>query len=72
MYFGLDYWQGRDGVGGMVLPNNETCVRVLKELKDDPALTQWESDFIDSNLGRADFTDRQREVIATFMEKYEV
>lgn len=56
----------------MVLPTNETCVRVLKELKDDPALTQWESDFIDSNLGRSEFTDRQREIIGNFIEKYEV
>ena len=56
----------------MTLPKNETCVRVLKELENDPALTQWESDFIDSNRGRTEFTDRQREIIATFMEKYEV
>lgn len=56
----------------MILPNDETCIRALKELADDPALTQWESDFIDSNRGRTNFTDRQREVIADFMEKYEV
>lgn len=56
----------------MILPNNEECARVLKELVDDPALTDWESDFIDSNLGRASFTDRQKEIIASFKEKYEV
>lgn len=56
----------------MTFPSNETCVRVLKELQNDPALTQWESDFIDSNRGRTEFTDRQREVIANFMEKYGV
>lgn len=56
----------------MILPNNETCVRVLKELEDDAGLSQWESDFIDSNRGRSTFTDKQREVIATLMEKYEV
>lgn len=56
----------------VILPNNENCIRVLKELKDDPALSQWESDFIDTNLGRDSFTDRQREVIAALMEKYDV
>ena len=55
----------------MTLPNNETCVRVLKELHDDPALTEWESDFIDSNLYRSDFSSAQKEVIAKFMQKYE-
>lgn len=56
----------------MTLPKNETCIRVLRELENDPALTQWESDFIDSNRGRTEFTDRQREIIAGFMDKYEV
>lgn len=56
----------------MTLPTNERCVQVLKDLADDPALTQWESDFIDSNRGRTEFTDRQREIIAAFCEKYEV
>lgn len=57
---------------GMTLPKNDTCVRVLKELENDPALTQWESDFIDSNRHRTEFTDAQRDVIARFMEKYEI
>jgi hypothetical protein len=56
----------------MTLPNNERCAAILRDLEDDPALTQWESDFIDSNRGRVEFTDRQREIIARFMEKYEV
>ena len=56
----------------MTLPKNDTCVRVLKELENDPALTQWESDFIDNNRYRTEFTDAQREVIGRFMEKYEV
>ena len=56
----------------MILPTHETCVRVLKELEDDPALTQWESDFIDSNRGRMTFSDAQRDVVRELMEKYEV
>lgn len=56
----------------MTLPTNERCAQILKDLQDDPALTQWESDFIDSNRGRSEFTDRQREIIASFADKYEV
>jgi hypothetical protein len=56
----------------MILPSNEECVRILKELEDDPALTQWESDFIDGNRGRTHFSDRQREIIADFAEKFDV
>lgn len=56
----------------MTLPSQERCVQILKDLDGDPALTQWESDFIDSNVGRTQFTDRQREIIASFAEKYEV
>jgi hypothetical protein len=56
----------------MILPSNEECQRVVKELEDEPSLTQWQSDFIDSNRGRAFFTDRQKEIIAELIEKYEV
>lgn len=56
----------------MILPSNETCVRVLKELAGDPALTQWQSDFIDSNLYRTTFTDKQRYIIAEMIQEFEV
>lgn len=56
----------------MTLPDHDRCAQVLKDLQGDPALTQWESDFIDSNRGRTTFTDKQKEVIAGFMDKYEV
>ena len=56
----------------MILPTNEDCQRVIAELEDDPGLTQWQSDFIDSNRGRLFFTDRQREIIAELMEKFEL
>ena len=56
----------------MILPSNEECQRVIKELQDDPALTQWQSDFIDSNRGRAFFTDRQKEINAELKENFEV
>ncbi len=56
----------------MILPTNEDCQRVVKELEGDPGLTQWQSDFIDSNRGRRHFTDRQKEIIAELMEKFEL
>ena len=56
----------------MILPNDEDCQRVIQELEDDPGLTQWQSDFIDSNRGRKFFTDRQKEIIAELMDKFEL
>lgn len=35
-------------------------------------MTEWEYNFIESNKGRTEFTDSQREVIGRLMEKYEV
>ena len=55
----------------MILPKNETCIRVIDELKDDAALTEWEYEFITSNLHRREFTDAQRDVIAKLMDKYD-
>lgn len=56
----------------MTLPSHERCRQIIKELAGDPGLSQWESDFVDSNQGRMEFTDRQREIIAGLEEKYEV
>jgi len=55
----------------MVLPDQAKCQRVVAELDGDPALTQWEADFLASNRQRSTFTDAQREVIARLVEKYE-
>jgi hypothetical protein len=44
---------------------------VIELLDGDPALSQWEQDFISSNLGRTVFTDKQKEVIANLIDKYE-
>lgn len=56
----------------MILPNDEECRRIVKELEDDPGLSQWESDFIDSNRGRLVFTDKQKEIFARLKEKFDV
>lgn len=57
----------------MILPNDEECVRVIKELENEPTLTEWETQFITSNLFRTGgFTDRQKETIAQFRAKYDV
>jgi hypothetical protein len=44
----------------MILPSNEKCAEILDKLKDEPTLTRWERDFIESNLDRTSFSDRQR------------
>ncbi len=56
----------------MTLSSNERCAVVVKELDGDPELSQWEQDFISSNRGRTDFSDRQKEVIARLEDKFEV
>lgn len=56
----------------MILPNNERCAQVVELLKDDPALSEWERQFIGSNLARVQFSDPQKQVIARLLEKYEV
>lgn len=56
----------------MTLPSNERCAVVVKELDGDPALSQWEQDFIASNRGRTEFTGAQKEVIARLEDKFEV
>lgn len=56
----------------MILPSDDECRRVLDELDGDPGLTEWEAEFIDSNVGRMEFTDAQREVVAKLKRKFEV
>ncbi len=56
----------------MILPTQEQCRRVVEELDGDPALTQWEADFLASNRTRTFFTDAQRDVIAKLLDKYDI
>ncbi len=56
----------------MTLPKQDECARVIRELDGDPALTQWEADFIASNRTRTVFTDPQRESVAKLLDKYDV
>lgn len=56
----------------MILPSDEECRRVLDELDGDPGLSKWEQGFIDSNNGRREFTDAQKEVVSRLQDKFEV
>lgn len=56
----------------MILPDDEECVRVIKGLINDPGLSEWEDQFVESNLYRKTFSDAQREIVATLAEKFEV
>lgn len=60
------------GMRKMTLPNNEQCVRVILALAHEPNLNDFEESFVQSNLGRLEFTDRQKEVVASLLKKYEI
>lgn len=44
----------------MILPTDEECARVIKELDGEPNLSEWESTFVENNFGCLRFTDRQK------------
>jgi hypothetical protein len=56
----------------MILPTNAECRLCVSELLDEPCLTQWERDFIASNVTRTEFTDAQKQVCRDLMTRYEV
>ena len=56
----------------MILPDNARCIEVIQALAGEPSLTDWEEDFIESNIDHSYFTAAQKEVIARLEEKYEV
>lgn len=56
----------------MILPTDDECRRVVDMLLEEPNLTEWERDFMDSNERRATFTQGQREAVARLKEKYDV
>lgn len=49
------------------------CVMAIKEL-DNPKhdLTDWEAEFVESNLRRNTFSERQKEVIAKLIDKHHI
>lgn len=56
----------------MIIPSNDQCRQAMKALEDEPNLSEWEYEFVTSNLRRSEFSDRQKEVIARLMEKYDI
>ena len=54
----------------MILPTDDECRRVVALLSDEPTLTDFEESFINSNMDRTEFTDKQRTVVAFLKEKY--
>ena len=55
----------------MILPDDEECKQVIAALADEPNLTAWEQEFVESNLDREHFSPAQRESIANLREKYD-
>ena len=56
----------------MILPTDDECRRVVDILLEEPHLTEWERDFMDSNARRVCFSQGQREAVARLKEKYDV
>jgi hypothetical protein len=56
----------------MILPTDDECRRVIEALDGEPNLTEWEAEFVESNLDRREFTPAQRASVARLKEKYEV
>lgn len=56
----------------MLLPKNEICQYVIRELTGCKDLDAWETDFVNGNKDRKEFTDLQREKVGELMKKYDV
>ncbi len=56
----------------MILPKDEECQRVMKELDGCPDCSTWELNFIRSNINRTVFTPAQKEVVEKLLDKYDV
>lgn len=57
----------------MILPTQDQCRAAIQELLEcEGDLTEWECGFVNSNEHRTEFSDRQREMIARFGEKYDL
>ena len=56
----------------MIIPDDKRCVEIIEALQDEPNLTPWESEFIESNLDRTSFSPRQRDVFGQLEEKYDI
>jgi hypothetical protein len=55
----------------MIIPNNEQCRRIIDECGEFmDELTEFEFDFVESNVYRPTFTDKQKEVCANLATKY--
>ncbi len=50
--------------------DNEQCVAVLQKMADNPRITDAEMEFVERHAKQRKFTDRERELIAKFAEKY--
>lgn len=56
----------------MILPTSERCKEVIAALQNEPALSDWEREFVKSNRDRNHFSDYQKQVIAKLIEAFEV
>jgi hypothetical protein len=55
----------------MILLSDEDCKNVIAEMANMDELNAFERSFVDSNIGRQTFSDRQKEIVSEFAEKYD-
>lgn len=55
----------------MIIPSDKECRRICKLLDGDSGLTEWQQEFVESNIDRVRFTDRQKEIVAELAERFE-
>lgn len=55
----------------MLIPPDGLCRVILDEMEHMDELNEWEHEFVDSNSRRTEFTDKQKEIIRKFADKYD-
>ena len=56
----------------MEIPDDTKCRKAMKAWANEPALTEWEAEFVESNQDRHEFTAAQRSAIGRMLEKYDL
>lgn len=56
----------------MTLPTNERCREVVRALKNEPNLNEFERGFVTENQDRAHWSTPQKIVVARLIEAFEV
>lgn len=56
----------------MTIPDDNKCRKAMLAWANEPSLTEWEAEFVESNQDRLEFTPAQRSIIGRMLEKYDL